>query len=83
MTETRIAPTKAAVNEFTVKPCMTVPKNQNKIPFKTSENNPRVTILSGNVRRLRIGLTNILIRVKHAPTIRATHNGLTCTPDTT
>jgi hypothetical protein len=58
-----------------------VPRYQNTIPFITKENIPRVTRLIGRVSIFITGLTNILNRVRHAPTIRATHIGLTVTPD--
>ena len=78
--ETRIAPKKAVQNLSTVNPVTKVPKYQNIALFITRENKPRVIILSGNVRILTIGLINILNKVKQAPTIKATQNGLTTIP---
>lgn len=71
----------AAENAVTLKPRTIVPKYQNTIPFTNNEKNPRVNTFIGRVRILMIGLRNILNRVKHAPTIRATHIGSTVTPD--
>jgi hypothetical protein len=62
---------------------MAFPKNQKSKPFTTRENSPRVTIFKGKVKRFKIGLINILNKVKHAPTISTTHRGSTLTPETT
>lgn len=71
------APTKAAPKVCTVKPLITPePKNQKIAPFITREKRPRVMILSGRVKILRIGLINIFTSVRHAPTIRTTQSGL-------
>jgi len=83
MIDTSNAPTKAAEKVLTLKPFITVPKNQNSTPFITRENNPSVTIFKGRVSMLIIGFINILNKVKQAPTIRAvTITGLSVIPDT-
>jgi hypothetical protein len=68
MTDTSIAPTKAAIKVLTSKPFITLPKNQNNKPFTTRENKPRVTIFKGRVNIFIIGFINILNKVKQAPT---------------
>lgn len=77
-----IAPKNAAENVVTLKPLMTVPKYQNINPFKNKENTPSVTMFIGRVRMLTIGFTNMLNKVKHAPTIRATQTGASVIPET-
>jgi hypothetical protein len=84
MTDTSIAPTKAAEKVLTENPFITLPKNQKSRPLTTSENNPRVTIFNGKVRMLIIGLMNMLNSVRQAPTTRAVHTtGDILIPDTT
>lgn len=83
MTDTSIAPTKAAENVLTVNPLMTVPRNQNSTPLTTRENSPRVTMFIGRVRIFIIGLINMLNKVKQAPTTRAvTRIGFKLIPET-
>jgi len=83
MIDTRIAPTKAAPKVVTLNPFITVPRNQNRRPFTTSENSPRVTMFKGKVKILTIGLINILNSVRHAPTINAVQTrGDKLIPDT-
>jgi hypothetical protein len=81
MIETRRAPKKAAPNVSTSKPLIMLPKYQKSRPFMTRENKPKVTIFSGKVRIFITGLINILNKVRHAPTISTTHNGLTFIPE--
>jgi len=83
ITDTSIAPINAALKVLTVKPLMTVPRNQNTKPFITREKRPKVTILSGSVSIVIIGFTNILNSVRQAPTTRATYIGLIVIPETT
>ena len=81
MTETTIAPTKAATRVETSKPLINVPKYQNKTLLITSEKRPRVKILRGKVKTLIIGLINILNKVRQAPTTKATQIGSTIIPE--
>jgi len=81
MTETTKAPTKAAVKVETSNPLINVPRYQNKTLLTTSEKRPRVKILRGSVKTLIIGLINILNKVKHAPTTKATQIGSTTIPE--
>jgi hypothetical protein len=78
--ETRIAPKKAVQNLSTVNPVITVPKYQKIALFIIRGNIPRVIMFNGKVKILTIGLTNILNKVKKAPTIKATQNGFTTIP---
>jgi hypothetical protein len=80
MREIRIAPIKAVENLSTAKPSTKVPKYQKIALFITNENKPRVIILSGNVKIVRIGFINILNNVRQAPTIKATQYGFTIIP---
>lgn len=83
MIDTSNAPTKAAEKVLTLKPFITVPKNQNSAPFITRENNPSVTIFKGRVKILSIGFINMLNNVKQAPTMSAvTTIGCKEIPDT-
>lgn len=71
-TDTRSAPTNAAVNVETENPLITPePRYQKIAPLINNEKNPSVRMLSGSVRILIIGLRNILTNVIHAPTISA------------
>jgi hypothetical protein len=81
MTDTSIAPTKAAEKVVTLNPFITLPKYQNSNPFTTRENNPSVTMFIGRVKIFITGLINILNKVKHAPTIRATQIGAKLIPE--
>lgn len=45
---------------FIVKPGTIIEANQSNIPFKTNENNPKVTKVSGRDRSCRIGLIKAL-----------------------
>lgn len=83
MTETKSAPTNAAVKFVTVNPLITDPRNQKTRPLIMSEKSPRVTIVIGNVKMVIRGRINILKRVKQAPTTSETESGLTVTPVTT
>jgi hypothetical protein len=84
ITDTIKAPTKAAENVVTLKPFITLPKNQNNKPFTTRENNPNVTMFNGRVNILIIGLINILNNIKHAPTTKVVEIiGFKLTPDIT
>lgn len=75
-TETTSAPINAAVNVVTENPLITPePRYQKIAPLIKREKNPSVSTLSGSVRRLMIGRRNILISVRHAPTIRTIHTG--------
>lgn len=80
ISDTNIDATNAAENVVTEKPFITVPRYQNINPLTTTENNPRVRILIGNVSMCITGLRNMLNSVRHAPTISATHTGSTATP---
>lgn len=61
----------AAPKVATVNPGIIYPRNQNKKPLMTSENNPKVMILIGKVTIFIIGLTMRFMTVKKAPTITA------------
>ena len=82
--ETTSAPTKAAVNVVTENPLITpVPRYQKIAPLINNEKNPSVSTLSGRVRRLIIGRRNILISVRHAPTISTIQTGSIIMPSFT
>jgi hypothetical protein len=62
-------------------PLIRVPRYKKSRAFITRENNPRVIMLIGRVKILIIGLINILNKVRHAPTIRATQIGSNVIPE--
>lgn len=71
----------AAVKVVTENPLIILPRYQKSAPLTNRENIPSVKKFIGIVRMVIIGCKNILKRVRHAPTIRQTHTGLTVTPE--
>lgn len=64
-----IAPITAGQKPATSKPGVKYPANEREIPFTTNKNNPKVRIVRGKVRIVKIGLT---IAFTNPKTIAAT-----------
>jgi hypothetical protein len=60
---------KAVKKESTLKPPTILAHNKIKIAFITSRNKPKVNTVTGRVKRIRIGLTNIFSNPKTMATI--------------
>jgi hypothetical protein len=74
--------TSAAPNESTLNPRKTEPANKNTNALIINKKRPRVSMVSGSVRRTKMGLTKALSIPRIAAAIIALDNPVTLTPGT-
>lgn len=77
-----IEPTKAGRNPATTKPGVIAPASQMVIALITKRNSPKVTIVSGSVRRTKSGLTMALTSPNTIAAIAAAAKLVTMKPGT-
>lgn len=78
--ESKILNNKADQKPLTRNPLTSASHNNIIKALITNRNNPKVTMVTGNVKIMRIGLINKLSNIKTAATIRAVKNPETVMP---